>query len=143
VFTRQSELEKMGASALSKLVIEQMNRIEHLELQLAKARRMQFGPRSEQAPHNEDQLLLGLSTGVNETQPIAQNEPVEEIEDRTSRRKSRAMPRILRREVRTYAPEHSKCPSCKGELRKLGEDVSEMLEYIPASFFSSVMCAPR
>jgi len=36
VHARQSELEKMGASALSKLVITQMNRIEHLELQLAK-----------------------------------------------------------------------------------------------------------
>jgi hypothetical protein len=36
---RQSELEKMGASALSKLVIAQMGRIEHLELQLAKMQR--------------------------------------------------------------------------------------------------------
>ena len=26
------------------------------------------------------------------------------------------------------------CPQCQGELRKLGEDVSEMLEYVPASF---------
>jgi transposase len=25
-------------------------------------------------------------------------------------------------------------PECQGELRKLGEDVSEMLEYVPASF---------
>jgi transposase len=135
VHARQSELEKMGASALSKLVIEQMNRIEHLELQLARARRTQFGPKSEKVPHNEDQLLLGLNTSMIEMQPIAQNEPVEETERRTSRRKSRDLSRHLRREVRTYAPEHSKCPSCKGELRKLGEDVSEMLEYIPASFF--------
>jgi transposase len=26
------------------------------------------------------------------------------------------------------------CPQCQGELRKLGEDVSEVLEYVPASF---------
>jgi len=26
------------------------------------------------------------------------------------------------------------CPQCQGELRKLGEDISEVLEYVPASF---------
>jgi hypothetical protein len=44
---RQAELEKMGASALSKIVIAQTIRIEHLELQLAKAQRQQFGQKSE------------------------------------------------------------------------------------------------
>jgi hypothetical protein len=43
VHARTSELEKTGASALSKLVIAQMNRIEHLEVQLARMRRTQFG----------------------------------------------------------------------------------------------------
>jgi len=135
VHARQSELEKMGASALSKLVITQMNRIEHLELQLAKMRRAQYGPKSEKAPVNADQLMLGLSTSVIEAQPPVQIEQVQEIKRAPSRRKSRALPSHLRREVRTHMPEHSKCPCCKGELRKLGEDISEMLEYMPASFF--------
>lgn len=134
VHARQSELEKMGASALSKLVITQMNRIEHLELQLAKMRRTQFGPKSEKAPVNADQLLLSLSGSVIEVQPVEQIEKPQETK-RTAHRKSRALPSHLRREVRTHLPEHSKCPCCKGELRKLGEDVSEMLEYMPASFF--------
>ena len=37
VHARWSELEKMGASALNKLVLAQMNRIEHLELMVAVA----------------------------------------------------------------------------------------------------------
>jgi transposase len=135
VHARQSELEKMGASALSKLVMAQMNRIEHLELQLAKMRRSQFGPKSEKAPLNTDQLLLGLSASVIEAQPPVKTAQVQETKRTPSRRKSRGLPAHLRREVRTHLPEHSKCPCCKGELRKLGEDVLEMLEYMPASFF--------
>jgi transposase len=134
VHARQSELEKMGASALSKLVITQMHRIEHRELQLAKMRRAQFGPKSEKAPVDANQLVLGLNVSIIEAQLAEQIEKPEESK-RTADRKSRALPSHLRREVRTHLPEHSKCPCCKGELRKLGEDVSEMLEYMPVSLF--------
>jgi hypothetical protein len=44
---RPSELEKMGASVLSHLVIAQMGRIEQLELLVAKLKRAHFGPKSE------------------------------------------------------------------------------------------------
>ena len=132
-----SELEKMGASALSHLAIAQMGRIEHLELLVAKLKRAHFGPKSEKAPFNQEQLTLSLSGCVIEAQPPAQVEQLQAIESMPARtpRKSRALPAHLRREVRTHLPEHTKCPCCNGELRKLGEDVSEMLEYMPASFF--------
>jgi transposase IS166 family protein len=67
---RQSELEKMGASALSKIVIAQTIRIEPLELQLAKAQHPQFGQKSEKMPHNPDQLQLGLDTSVIEAHGV-------------------------------------------------------------------------
>ncbi len=34
----------------------------------------------------------------------------------------------------THLPEHSCCPGCGGELQQFGEDVSEQLERIPATF---------
>ena len=74
VHARQSELEKMGASALSHLVLAQMERIEHLELLVAKLQRAHFGPKSEKAPINVDQLMLSLSGCVIEAQPPAQAE---------------------------------------------------------------------
>src|SRR6201984_1403497 len=46
----------------------------------------------------------------------------------------RALPDHLPRQTRTHVPKEMVCPQCQGELRKLGEDVSEMLEYVPASF---------
>ena len=33
-----------------------------------------------------------------------------------------------------FAPTAQACPSCGGHLKHLGEDVSEQLEYVPASF---------
>ena len=75
VHARQSELEKMGAPALSKLVLAQMERIEHLELMVAKMQRMHFGPKSEKAPINADQLMLSLGGTVIEAEPVAQTAP--------------------------------------------------------------------
>jgi transposase len=40
----------------------------------------------------------------------------------------------LPRDEKVYMPAADACPSCGGGLRHLGEDVSEQLEYIPASF---------
>jgi transposase len=137
VHARQSELEKMGAPALSHLVLAQMERIENLELQVAKFRRAQFGPKSEKAAFNQDQLALCLSGSVIESvqpAPADQQQGNTEKPER-ARNKSRALPAHLPREVRTYLPKHTKCPCCNGELRKLGEDASEMIEYMPASFF--------
>jgi hypothetical protein len=59
VHARHSELEKMGASALSHLVIAQMGRIERLELLVAKLRREHFGPKSEKAPINAEPAASG------------------------------------------------------------------------------------
>lgn len=134
---RQSELEKMGAAALSHLVLAQMERIENLELQVAKFRRAQFGPKSEKAAFNHEQLALCLSGCVIESAQPAQAEQQQVSTDKRARaqNKSRALPTHLPREVRTYLPRDTKCPCCSGELRKLGEDASEMIEYMPASFF--------
>ena len=137
VHARQSELEKMGVTALSHLVLAQMQRIEHLEFVVAKMRRTQYGVKSEKASLSADQLALNLSSSKIEVQTAAPIEPPQADNARPERksRKSRALPAHLRREVRTHFPVHSKCPCCNGELRKLGEDASEMLEYTPGSFF--------
>jgi len=81
-------------------------------------------------------LTLCLSGSVIEAQPTAETERPEASNEKPARaaRKSRALPTHLRREVRTHLPEHTKCPCCDGELRRLGEDASEMLEYTPGSF---------
>jgi hypothetical protein len=99
--------------------------------------RAHYGQKSEKAPVNAEQLALGLSGCVIEAQSAAQSEPPPASKDNPARaqRKSRALAAHLRREIRVHLPGHTKCPCCSGELRKLGEDSSEMLEYLPASFY--------
>jgi transposase len=46
----------------------------------------------------------------------------------------RPLPAELPREVETISPKQEACPDCGGTLRPLGEDVSEVLEYVPACF---------
>ena len=46
----------------------------------------------------------------------------------------RPLPAELPRETETIAPKQESCPDCGGTLRPLGEDVSEILEYVPARF---------
>jgi transposase len=137
VHASQSELENLGAHALSHLVLAQMERIENLELQVARSQRALFGPKSEKASHHQDQLTLCWNGCVIESQPSVQVEqqPVSIEKPERTKNKSRALPAHLPREVRTHFPKDTKCPCCNGELRKLGEDVSEMIEYMPASFF--------
>ena len=50
---------------------------------------------------------------------------------------------ILPRQTRRHVPKESVCPDCGGMLGKLGEDVSEMLEYVWASFFGIRHVRPK
>ncbi|MEF9898071.1 MAG: IS66 family transposase [Pseudomonas sp.] len=115
--------------ALKALVSAQRAEIEHLKMMIAKLRRMQFGRSSEQLDVMIDQLQLSL-----EELQISQTEltPLTEPPPRTvSPRKP--LPEHLPREIHVHQPE-SQCPARGEALRHLGEDVSEILEYVPARF---------
>lgn len=113
--------------------------IENLKLLILKLRRMQFGRKSEKLDHQIEQLELQLedleSTRTESAAPQSQAQP-ETASARPPRRKParRPLPEHLPRETQTHAPEQSACPECGGALRKLGEDVSEILEFVPAQF---------
>jgi transposase len=50
------------------------------------------------------------------------------------RRAPRALPAHLPRETVVHAPASCHCPDCGSAMRALGEDVSEMLDFIPGYF---------
>ncbi len=114
---------------LKALVSAQRAEIERLTMMIAKFRRTQFGRSSEQLDAMIDQLQLSL-----EEQEVRQGEvmPITDPAPRAvSRRKP--LPEHLPREIHVHQPE-SQCSGCGGTLRQLGEDVSEVLEYVPARF---------
>ena len=113
--------------------------IEHLQLLLAKLHRMQFGRKSEKLARQIEQLELRLeeleSNGSEKESNAAEPTPTATSSAPTPAKPARrALPDHLPRETRVHTPKEEVCPQCQGELRKLGEDVAEMLEYVPASF---------
>jgi len=113
--------------------------IEHLKLLLAKLHRMQFGRKSEKLERQIEQLELRLEeleSNRSEQEPnVPTPAPVTAASTLAEAKPARrALPDHLPRQTRRHEPKETVCPQCQGAFRKLGEDVSEMLEYVPASF---------
>lgn len=122
------------------IVYSQKLEIERLKIQLARLRRWKFGASSEQLDGAITQLQLtldALQAAVPEETPVTMDAAAPLVRERR-RPVRRPLPKHLPREtVLHQAPAVSagcRCPSCGGTLRKLGEDVAEVLEYVPAYF---------
>jgi transposase len=145
------DLDQLNEEALRALIVAQHEQIaaqreqllsreseiEHLKLLLAKLRRMQFGRKSEKLERQIEQLELKLEElETAKASRDSQLAPASEVSQKpvAQRPARKALPEHLPREVKTYEPKVDACPDCGGHLRKLGEDVSEVLEYVPERF---------
>src|SRR6266700_7242770 len=113
--------------------------IEHLKLLLAKLHRMQFGRKSEKLAGQIEQLELRLEELESNRSEQEPNSPepapvAASLTPAAAKPARRALPDHLPRQTRTHVPKDKACPQGQGEALKLGEDVSEILEYVPASF---------
>jgi transposase len=143
--TALPDLNVLPAEQLRALILAQHEQllsrereIEHLQLLLVKLHRMQFGRKSEKLQRQIEQLELRLEeleSNRSEKEP-APSQPTLPPDSSSTLAKParRALPDHLPRQTRRHEPKETVCPQCQGALRKLGEDVSEMLEYVPASF---------
>jgi transposase len=132
------DLEALNPSELKALIVEQHEQllsrdaeIEHLQLLLAKLRRMQFGRSSEKVDRQIAQLELRLGELEQSRAIEAESAKPSAAEQVVTRPVRRPLPAHLRREVQTYPPPQKACPDCGGKLKQLGEDVTEILEYVP------------
>jgi transposase len=103
--------------------------IEKLKLELARLRRMQFGRSSEQLATRIEQLEL-----IVDELEFSAAQPMSVVRSTAPRKPVRKpLPAHLPRESVIHAPEAT-CPDCGTAMQRIGEDVSEMLEYVPARF---------
>ena len=119
--------------------------IENLKLTIAKLQHGKFGNSSERTSVLMDQLELQLDelvarraqeTAADEIAAAAQVPASAQTTPKTPRRipARRPLPEHLPRE-RVIVPAPSACPCCGGtKLRKLGEDITETLERVPATW---------
>ncbi len=114
--------------------------IEKLKLQIARLRRAQFGRSSEKIARTIEQLELMLEELEIEalapaTTPDASALAAEQSSASSKSKRSGRKPlaeHLPRQEI-VHEP-NCTCPSCGGEMRKVGEDVTEVLDYVPGHF---------
>jgi transposase len=123
-------------ATLKAMLIASGREIEALKLTIAKMRRGKFGASSERGAKLIDQLELRLAELE---EGAAQDAMATEIEAADGEDKQRLKP--ARRPLPAHLPRErvvhaapSSCPSCGSSLRKLGEDVTETLELVPAQW---------
>jgi transposase len=118
--------------SLAGAVKSQGLKIAQLEARIAKLKRLQFGQSSEKIAREIEQLELELDE-LHEDEGLraaARPAPVQALIEKPYRK---PLPEHLPREEEVHEPACT-CPNCGGAMRKLGEDVTEVLEYVPASF---------
>ena len=127
--------------SLKRLVIEQQAQllsreveIEKLKIELARLKRLRYGRSSEKLDERIAQLELVLEElEASEAQLAPLKTPLAPAQPTPSRPVRRPLPEHLPRETVTHQQQCA-CPECGGALRRLGEDVSEVLEYVPGRF---------
>lgn len=103
-----------------------------LRHQLAVLKRNRFGRSSEQVDKQIHQLELQLEEleiHAAEVHSLDFGEPTE----KATPRRRKQLPAHLPREEMRIEPAQS-CPDCQGALKHVGEDVSEILDVVPASY---------
>ncbi|MFG1379836.1 IS66 family transposase, partial [Xanthobacter autotrophicus] len=131
---------------LQAMLIARDAEIERLRQIIKDLQRHRFGRRAESLP--EDQLLLALEEAEQaEAAGFAASEeqaPAEKAERVAKRRANRgALPAHLPRIETVVDIESDICPCCSGKLHRIGEDVAERLDMVPAQFRVLVVRRPK
>lgn len=133
------------------MIVELHEENDKLRGMLETVRRTLFGPRSEKLDPPAAQMPLALndlsgapvepaiepSTGPGKPNP----------QDRAPRPKASrnigGLPKHLPREDVIIEPAVTACPCCQGKLHPIGQDISEMLDVVPAIIRVKRICRPR
>jgi transposase len=131
---------------LQAMLIARDAEIERLRQIIKELQRHRFGRRAESLP--ADQLLLALEEAEQvEAAGFAASEeqaPAEKADRVAKRRANRgALPAHLPRIETVVDIESDVCPCCSGKLHRIGEDVPERLDIVPAQFRVLVVRRPK
>jgi hypothetical protein len=126
-------------------ILSRNTEIDNLKLLVLKLKRMHFGHHSEKLNRAIEQLELRLEDLEAAAAPALTAAPVDAPAAETAQKKParRPLPESLPRTTETHAPKHTTCPDCGGKLRALGEDVAEVLEYVPGHFEAIRLVRPK
>lgn len=132
-------------SSLKRQLASRDELIAKLMNEIARLKRWQFGRSAERMAGTLAQLQLALddlqgeqksAEAAVEAEPSSEESSESPAKERVIplRRVARSLPAHLPRETLIHAPQTCTCPDCGSALRKLGEDISEMLDFVPGYF---------
>jgi transposase len=133
-------LLKELARAMLASLREADRKIEQLTHQLNVLRRSQFGRKSERVA--DGQLVMPFAAGPDPIPPAAAPPaaddapaPARQEKKKNGHGRKPLPPHLPREEVKHEVPDSERrCKECSGELAAIGEEASEQLDYVPASF---------
>jgi len=125
-------------AAMAQDAVTAQAEIARLTFQLARYQRAEFGRSSEKLAREAEQLelvIVSLEEDQAERLTIAAPVIAAAIEAAAEAQKParRPLPAHLPREDARH-PAPCACPSCDGRLRRIGEDITETLDYMPGRF---------
>ncbi len=124
---RSAKLEAAEA-----LVLFQKLELEKLRFEIGCLKRQRYGRSSEQL----DRELMQMQLSIEDLEASLAQKPLETRpvpKEPSTKPVRRPLPEHLPREEIVHDPPCT-CPACGAELRHLGEDISEMLEYVPGHY---------
>ena len=115
--------------------------LKQMQHQLEQLLRWRYGAKAERIDENQlflfaaEILRAGASLDPGPAETPAPAEPNEKPDTKPRGHGRQRLPQSLerRRVVHDLAQSERRCPECQGELKHIGEEVSERLEYVPAS----------
>lgn len=131
-------------SLMGEEIKSQAYQIEKLKGQLAAHQKARFGSKSETLDQlafdlQEDEEIEAAAEAQKQVDPARGDDPGQPVKRKHSRK---PLPDHLDRVDELLSPGEA-CSDCGGNLRQLGEDVTEELEYIPGRFVVRRIVRPR
>ena len=121
--------ENLDKPELISIISDQQRELDKLRQMIHNANRRQFGKKSEKLSKEQCALFSLEEQSQPEPESVTVKEHTREIN-----RGRKPLPAGLPREQKFHEPEQRTCNCCGGELARIGAEITEELEYIPASF---------
>jgi transposase len=115
-------------------IVELKAELEAANRLLVSFKAMLFGSRSEKASivlDAQERLNLGDLGPVAHHEPANDDSPTQRT-TRKARRNIGGLPKHFPRFTHVVEPESTQCACCQGDMHRIGEDVSEVLDIVPA-----------
>ena len=128
-----AHLDRLNADQLRCLLIESQARIDKLTYELAYYKRQRYGVKAEHLSPEQAQLFEETA----DADLAAMTEELEQLSTSPAKEKSQAkrkpLPAELPRTEIHHEPKSTSC-ACGCQMKRIGEDVAEKLDYTPGTF---------